>query len=783
MAFDAGAVIGRIILDDSQYKKGVSGVEKSTKSMTGSFITAQAIIGAVTKAFELSVKVISDSIKKARDFAESQSKLNTVFKDVQQSANSLTNELVRGFGLSRKSAVEMVSATGDLLSGFGFLQENALDLSGRVQKLAVDLASFSNYAGGAKGASEALTKALLGETESVKALGIVIRAADVDARLAAEGKDKLTGAALLQAQAEARLQIAIEQSKNAIGDYARTQDSLANRQRTLQSRLEDLQVFLGSLFVPILNEMTGQTLKVVEAFTEFLAQESNMNKIINVIANLGAGIDVIKAVFSEFGSVIKDSVVSVFKTLKENFDKVVSSVDNGISSFDLIAGYMKVLGVGFRVVTMQVKTFINAIGDMIVAIMKSGETIGSFFKFLARKESWETVKDNAKSAVDAFKTLGTNLFDNIKNTVDSTIKEFQVLPESIKNDSKRLEKIFDTSFSSIKNSITKQMSEVVKTNDVVIDELAGGPQEVESAWKKMIDKITGMGKKFLDGFNNIGKKIIDNFSYVADSLGKIFNDIFGIVSQGLENELNALKLKNEQEIAALEEQKEKRLANNQDEYERQKEALQLQRDQGIISQAEYDQKLEELEKEKAKKDADIEKALNDQIAKTRDDARKKENEQQKKAFEAEKANQIANVWIQAAIGIVGAWAQSIAQLGPIAGAIFAGVLTALMLGVAVAQTVTISQQQFVPTFATGGMTGGGPAIINEKGGELVSLPDGSLVVPHDLSSQIAMAGAGGMKSITINNSFAGAMISNDMSLKKITNAVNRELGKTLRAQS
>lgn len=44
---------------------------------------------------------------------------------------------------------------------------------------------------------------------------------------------------------------------------------------------------------------------------------------------------------------------------------------------------------------------------------------------------------------------------------------------------------------------------------------------------------------------------------------------------------------------------------------------------------------------------------------------------------------------------------------------------------------------------------GGPAIVNEQGGEILDLPSGTRVIPHDLS--MAMAQSGGGSSVTINN--------------------------------
>ena len=119
------------------------------------------------------------AVKLASDFEETQSKFNTVFKDIRSDADLTAKNLSDNFGLSSKASLQLLSDTGDLLTGFGFTQEEALKLSKEVNELAVDLASFTNFSGGAEGASLALTKALLGERESIKQLGIAITEADL----------------------------------------------------------------------------------------------------------------------------------------------------------------------------------------------------------------------------------------------------------------------------------------------------------------------------------------------------------------------------------------------------------------------------------------------------------------------------------------------------------------------------------------------------------------------------------------------------------------------------
>ena len=124
-------------------------------------------------------------------------------------------------------------------------QDIALELSKQVGTLALDLASFTNFAGGAEGASAALTKALLGEAESAKALGIVIRQDTREYKDLVAGLQETNNISLVQAKALAALQIATEQSQNAIGDYARTAESTANVQRTLDEQIKRSQEIWG----------------------------------------------------------------------------------------------------------------------------------------------------------------------------------------------------------------------------------------------------------------------------------------------------------------------------------------------------------------------------------------------------------------------------------------------------------------------------------------------------------------------------------------------------------
>ncbi len=291
MPFMAGSIAAKLTLDRKQFSGAITAV-KGELAKTGSFIQKNseqfkkwgrttAIAGAAV------LGSLGLMIKKASDSQETFAKFGTVFESVFGRAEESAKNLAKNYGLSALASKDMLAATGDLLTGLGITSDKALDLSERTQQLSVDLASFTNFSGGAKGASEALTKAMLGERESVKSLGIVITEEMVKEELLSQGKKDLTGQALLQAKAEATLTIAISQSKNAIGDYARTSDSLANKMREMKARLEDTAVEIGSKLIPIVTQLATKITGVITKTSDWMKENPKGAHIVNV-ASLAA---------------------------------------------------------------------------------------------------------------------------------------------------------------------------------------------------------------------------------------------------------------------------------------------------------------------------------------------------------------------------------------------------------------------------------------------------------------------------------------------------------------
>ena len=191
------------------------------------------------------------------DAEETINKFNEVFSGSAQDINKAADELAESYGLIGSSSRKLLADTGDILVGFGFAEDAALDLSIQTNKLAVDLASFTNIEGGAARASQALTKALVGESESAKALGVSIRQDTAEYKARTKELIEVEGKTLLQAKALQALEIAAAQSRKAQGDYARTEEELANQMRLTGERVKALKEATGGLLVQFLGAREG----------------------------------------------------------------------------------------------------------------------------------------------------------------------------------------------------------------------------------------------------------------------------------------------------------------------------------------------------------------------------------------------------------------------------------------------------------------------------------------------------------------------------------------------
>lgn len=239
---DIGILFGYKVDQASEQK--VEGSIKSLKSM------ASKVLGAV--GITLSVAGIKSAIdgcvEVASSIKEMQNKFDVVFGNMRNEVDKWAQEYSDAIGRNKNDIKTYLADQQNLLVGFGMTRQAGAEMAEQMTSLALDLASFGNMDETAS--VNAMTKAVMGESEAAKTLGAVLNdstRAQAMATLGLKGTyDKLDQLTKMQVNYQAILQ----QSPDAIGDCQRSLDSYESTKKRYIAKLKEIKTIVGQFFLP-----------------------------------------------------------------------------------------------------------------------------------------------------------------------------------------------------------------------------------------------------------------------------------------------------------------------------------------------------------------------------------------------------------------------------------------------------------------------------------------------------------------------------------------------------
>ena len=244
------------------HRKKVRGVEqswiKSKIGVTGFIgaLAAKATIGTITSVgtalFDMGAKMEA-SIEKA----------NIVFGEALPKITAQAEKNARQMGLTNSEYVKYAANIGDLLIPMGYQRDEAANISSELVNLSGALAEWSNGEKSAAEVSEILSKALLGEREQLKTLGVSIKEADVKQRVATLGMDDAKGKALEQAKAMATLQLITEKTTDAQEKYETSTGGLVRSKAEIAASIRNITERLATLMLPAFDRLVSISESVV----------------------------------------------------------------------------------------------------------------------------------------------------------------------------------------------------------------------------------------------------------------------------------------------------------------------------------------------------------------------------------------------------------------------------------------------------------------------------------------------------------------------------------------
>ena len=248
--------------------KSISGLQKSANKGTAS--VASAFSKLKTGIIALGIgKVIKDSIQSGMDAIESDSLFETSLGNSADAVRAWSDEVSSVLGLNAVSMRKNTGVIYNMTSSMGVAEDSALKMSKGVSLLSEDMASFYNL--DSEEAFNKLRAGLTGETEPLKALGILVDENTIKQVAYSEGIAE-NGAELTQQQKVLARYVAIlKQTGNAQGDLARTIDSPSNQLRQLKQQITQLGLAFSNFLMPIVSAV----LPYLTAFARVVTQALN----------------------------------------------------------------------------------------------------------------------------------------------------------------------------------------------------------------------------------------------------------------------------------------------------------------------------------------------------------------------------------------------------------------------------------------------------------------------------------------------------------------------------
>lgn len=384
-------------------------------------------------------------ISAASDFEENINKVEVAFGDYANTVKDWSKTTTKQFGISRNAALEMTALFGDMGTSMGLTRQDASKMSMSLTGLAGDLASFKNV--NIDVAQTALKGIFTGETESLKNLGIVMTQANLQNYALSKGITKKVEAMTEAEKVQLRYNYVMDSAKNAQGDYARTSDGAANSIRTFQATMENLAQVLGAVLLPSFTEIIQTATAVVQKFAEL---DPSTQRLIVKFALLAAAIGPVTTVLGAVTTTIGKTVSAIskipgavsrardgFTTLRihglyagDSMKAVATSMKtsaiamgSGIKKMALsAASSMRVLAVSIWTAVAPILPMIIAIGLLVGAFVYLFKTNEEFRNSML--ESWEEIKAAFVPLVDALKTLFENVMSAIMPAIQALGQAF-----------------------------------------------------------------------------------------------------------------------------------------------------------------------------------------------------------------------------------------------------------------------------------------------------------------------------------------------------------------------
>lgn len=387
----------------------------------------------------------------ASDLNEAVNQTDVVFGEAADEVSRFAENAVQ-IGQSERAAREAASTFGLLFRNVGMAQSASADMSVTLTRLASDAASFKNTS--PEEAVQAFSSALRGESEPIRAYGVMLDEAAVKQKAMELGLVSAGAELTNAAKVQARYALILEQSSTFANDFINTSDSLANQQRITAAEAENAAASFGQGFIPIMQKAQGAARAAAGAFGQL--DESTGGFASTATVALGSVLVLGGAFSSLVGTVVRihatwDQTVATLGRVRQQF---VTTADDGTRS-------MTKLG-----------TAVTAAGGALTAFAASAGVMATL----------NEISDASGKAERAVQRL---LIATKEGTGEDLVRQFAGLAK-VEDDTLRMSHLWEDMGKSIKITGTdsaRSIEDIDRAFGKVLDTSQASAKELLDAWR------------------------------------------------------------------------------------------------------------------------------------------------------------------------------------------------------------------------------------------------------------------------------------------------------------
>lgn len=518
------------------------------------------------------VEVVKKSIELASNLVEVQNVVDTTFGSSSKQIDAWSGTALKAFGLSELQAKQFNGTMGALMKSSGITGSSLVTMSENLTGLSGDFASFYNLP--IEEAFEKIKSGISGETEPLKALGVNMSVANLQAYALSQGITKSWNSMSQAEQVQLRYNYLMNVSKDAQGDFAKTQTGFANQLRIAKTNLAQMGATLATNVLPYLNKLllifnngamgsAGSVLKNVfsNAINVINSLKPNVENLWNSIVKFThiSGLDKLWSSFSPTEAF--NTIQSTLKNILDGFTGIANFVNNNFGTvktvIEGVALGVASYGIALAAVTIKEKAaliiqtlskawwmatgiigayrngmtlaaiaqdafnvamaanpvgvFAIAIGIIIGLVVLIYKNWGSISKFFSK------VWADTKVIFNNFWNWIKGFFSKWGTVILAVLFPFIGIPVLIVQHWNQIKSSLSAVWNSIKTSVSNAMSKVWGV--------------ITSAWSKVVTTVSSILSKVwqvvVSGFKAIGNAITHNPLFIIVSA--IFKGILAVI--------------------------------------------------------------------------------------------------------------------------------------------------------------------------------------------------------------------------------------------------------------